>query len=134
MQATPREMFQRMQQRWLGHPTTFIGDLLADDVVIETPFAPLGRPTRFEGRQRFLEFAEPQRAALPVRFDACRTLAVHDTADPNTIVVEYELTGTNTTTSKQSTATFIGVLTIRDAQITLWREYQNTLAIIQALT
>ncbi|WP_141577355.1 nuclear transport factor 2 family protein [Actinomadura sp. WMMA1423] len=134
MHTTPRGMFQRMQQRWLDHPTALIDDLLADDVVIETPFAPPGGPTRFEGRQTFLEFADPQRAAFPVRFDDCRTVAVHDTTDPNTIVVEYELTGTHTRTAKQSTAAFIGVLTVHDGKITLWREYQNTLAIMQALT
>ncbi|GAA4369084.1 hypothetical protein GCM10023088_18770 [Actinomadura verrucosospora] len=134
MPTAPRELFGQMQQRWLDHPASHIGDLLTDDAVIETPFAPPGHPTRFEGRQRFLDFAEPQQAAFPVRFDACRTLAVHDTHDPNTIVVEYELTGTNTQTAKQSTAAFIAVLTARDGKVARWREYQNTLAIIQALT
>ncbi|SNR72578.1 nuclear transport factor 2 family protein [Actinomadura mexicana] len=134
MSTTARELFQRMQQCWLSHPTAHIGDLLTDDAVIETPFAPPGRPTRFEGKQRFLEFADPQRAALPVRFDDCRTIAVHGTHDPDTIVVEYELTGTNTRTAKQSTAAFIAVLTARDGKVALWREYQNTLAIMHALT
>ncbi|MGC4952569.1 nuclear transport factor 2 family protein [Actinomadura citrea] len=133
MPTTPRELFQRMQECWLSHPTALIGDLLTDDAVVETPFAPPGRPTRFEGRQRFLAFADPQRAALPVRFDACRTIAVHDTRAPDTIVVEYELTGTNTRTAKQSTAAFIAVLTARDGKVALWREYQNTLAIMHAL-
>ncbi|NDU72901.1 phzA/B-like protein [Actinomadura sp. DSM 109109] len=134
MPTTPRDLFLQMQRRWLAHPEAHIGDLLADDAVIETPFAPPGQPTRFEGREQFLEFTEPQRAALPIRFDDCRTLAVHDTQDPATIVVEYELTGTNTRTSKQSTATFIGILTARQGKVTRWREYQNPLAITQALT
>jgi uncharacterized protein len=30
-------------------------------------------------------------------------------------------------------AAFIGVLTVRDGKVALWREYQNTLAIQQAL-
>ncbi|GAA2268175.1 hypothetical protein GCM10010402_24940 [Actinomadura luteofluorescens] len=134
MTTAPRDLFQQMQQRWLDHPTAHIGDLLADDAVIETPFAPPGQPTRFEGKRRFLEFTAPQRTAFPVRFVDCRTIAVHDTRDPNTIVVEYELTGTNTNTAKQSTATFIAVLTARQGKVALWREYQNTLAITQALT
>ncbi|MEV3920343.1 nuclear transport factor 2 family protein [Actinomadura coerulea] len=134
MPATPRDLFQQMRQRWLDHPASFIGDLLTDDAVVETPFAPPGHPTRFEGRQRFLDFAAPQRAALPLRFDDCRTIAVHDTLDPDTIVVEYELTGTNTKTAEQSTAAFIAVLTARDGKVARWREYQNTLAIMQALT
>ncbi|MEV0662032.1 nuclear transport factor 2 family protein [Actinomadura luteofluorescens] len=133
MPTTPHDLFQQMRQRWLSYPTAHIGDLLTDDAVVETPFAPQGHPTRFEGRQRFLEFADPQRTALPIRFDDCRTIAVHDTRDPNTIVVEYELTGTHTKTAKQSTAAFIAVLTARDGKVARWREYQNTLAIMQAL-
>lgn len=133
MGTTPHEVFQRMQQQWLGPPAPLTGDDLAEDVIIEVPFAPPGHQNRFEGRQQFLDFANPQRAALPVRFDECRTVALHDTKDPNTIVVEYELTGTSTRTNQQSTAAFIGVLTVHDGKVTRWREYQNTMAILQAL-
>jgi ketosteroid isomerase-like protein len=133
MDATAYGVFEQMQRNWLAHPAVLTGEHLADDVVIEVPFAPAGHRNRFEGRQEFLDFAIPQRAALPVRFDECRTLAVHETQDPATIVVEYELTGTLLTTGQQSTAGFIGVLTVRDGKVARWREYQNTLAILQAL-
>jgi ketosteroid isomerase-like protein len=133
MPVTPRELFEQMQQQWFGRPGVLTGELLADDVVIETPFAPPGRPTRIEGRQRWLDHVNPQRATFPLRFGGCRTRAVHDTTDPATIVVEYELTATDTRTSRQGTAAFVGVLTVRDGKITVWREYQNTLAILQAL-
>ncbi|HVV24595.1 MAG TPA: nuclear transport factor 2 family protein [Pseudonocardiaceae bacterium] len=133
MTATPRAAFDRMRDRWLGFPTALTGDDFADDVIIETPFAPPGRPTRIEGRQRFLDFANTERAALPVRFDACRTTAVHETTDPDTIVVEYELSGTSTRTDQRHTAAFIAVLTVHDGKVTLWREYQNTMAIMRAL-
>ena len=132
MPATPHDVFQQMQQQWFGQPGQLTGELLADDAVIESPFAPPGRPTRFEGKQLWLDFANPQRAAFPIRIDACRTRAIHDTTDPNTIVVEYELTGTSTITDQQATAAFIGVLTVRDGKIALWREYQNTMAMQQA--
>ena len=129
----PRELFEQMQTQWFGRPGPLTGDLLADDVVIEVPFAAPGRPTRFEGRQRWLDFANPQRAGFPIRFEACHTRAVHDTADPDTIVVEYELTAVNTVTDRRGTAAFIGVLTVRDGKVAVWREYQNTLAMQQAL-
>jgi len=132
MPSTPRALFQQMQQQWFGQPAALTGELLADDVIIEAPFASSG-PRRLEGKQQFLDFANPQRATFPVRFDAYRTIAIHDTTDPNTIVVEYELTGTSTKTNRQATAAFIGVLTARDGKIALWREYQNTMAIQQAL-
>lgn len=133
METTPIEVFEGMRRQWLAHPAPIAQDAYAEDVVIEIPFAPAGQPRRFEGRREFLEFANPRRAALPVRFDGCEVLAVHETRDPDTIVVEYELTGTHLTTGRQSTAAFIGVLTVEHGRIKRWREYQDTLAMMQAL-
>jgi uncharacterized protein len=133
MEGTPQEVFDRLRRQWLDHPAPVDGEIYADDVVIEIPFAPAGQLSRFEGRRAFVEFANPRRAALPVRFDRCDVLAVHETKDPATIVVEYELTGTHLRTDKQSSAQFIGVLTVEDGKVKRWREYQDTLAMMQAL-
>jgi ketosteroid isomerase-like protein len=131
----PREVFALMQRQWVDDAADpdYMDDLLADDVVIESPFAPPGRPRRFQGRSEFLAFARAGRAALPGRLEECRTVAVHETADPEVIVVEYELTGTVTATNQRASAAFIGVLRVRDGQILHWREYQNVLAIAHAL-
>jgi uncharacterized protein len=129
----PREVFARMKQQWLGNSVDSMDSLLAPDAVIEGPFAPPGMPRRFEGREEFLAFARPERARLPVQFVECRETAIHDTADPEVIVVEYELTGTVTTTGHRASAPFIGVLRARDGQIMAWREYQDTAALARAL-
>jgi hypothetical protein len=129
----PHEVFARMQQQWLGNTVNVMDSLLADDAVIETPFAPPGRPRRFRGREEFLAFARAGRASLPVRFEECREVAIHETADPEVIVVEYELAGTVTTTGQRAAAPFIGVLRVRDGQIAAWREYQDAVAIARAL-
>jgi uncharacterized protein len=130
----PREVFARMQQQWLGNVAGGMDGQLAEDVVIESPFAPPGRPRRFHGREEFLAFAEAGRASLPpLRFEECHEVAIHETADPEVIVVEYELAGTVLSTNQRAAASFIGVLRVRDGQIVAWREYQNVLAIAQAL-
>jgi ketosteroid isomerase-like protein len=129
----PREVFARMQQQWLGNAVDAMDSLLAEDAIIETPFAPPGRPRRFQGRAEFLAFARAGRGSLPVRFEDCREVAIHETADPGVIVVEYELAGTVTTTGQRAAAPFIGVLQVRDGQITRWREYQDAVAIAHAL-
>jgi uncharacterized protein len=129
----PREVFARMKQQWLGNSVNAMDSLLAEHAVIEAPFAPPGRPRRFCGREEFLAFARAQRASFPVRLEECREIAVHDTADPEVIVAEYELTGTVTTTGYRANARFIGVLRVRDGQIAAWREYQDTAAIARAL-
>ncbi|GAA3927846.1 nuclear transport factor 2 family protein [Actinoplanes auranticolor] len=130
---TPRAVFARMREHWIANETTFDGDSLAADVVLEMPFAAPGRPARIAGRDAALAFTRAGHAALPFRFDDCRILAVHDTADPATIVVEYELAATMTATGVSAAATFIGVLTVHDGRVSCWREYQNPLAIEWAL-
>jgi len=132
--AGPREVFARMRQQWLGQGAGPMGSLLAIDGVVEIPFGAPGRPRRFEGREAFGAFAQAERASFPVRFTECNPTAIHDTADPEVIVVEYELTGTVTTTGVQATAPFIGVLRVRNGQIALWREYQDHAAIVHALS
>lgn len=129
----PRDVFGRMKQRWLANRADAIDSLLADDAVIEAPFARPGMPRRFEGRDEFLAFALPERAELPVRFDECREIAIHDTTDPEVIVVEYELAGIVTTTGHRARAPFVAVLRVRNGQIAGWREYQDTAAIARAL-
>jgi uncharacterized protein len=129
----PREVFARMKQGWLGNSPDVTDSLLADNAVIEVPFAPPGSPRRFDGREEFLTFARPERARLPVRFEECRETAIHDTADPEVIVIEYELTGTVTTTARRASAPFVGVLRARGGRVVAWREYQDTAAIARAL-
>ncbi|BBH66906.1 hypothetical protein ACTI_35910 [Actinoplanes sp. OR16] len=131
---TPEEIFDRMRSRWLAGETTFTADMLTDDVVVETPFAPPGRPSRTSGREQVLAWTEAGRASFPVRFDDCRSVVVHETADPSVIVVEYELLGTHLTTGATASAPFIGVLTTREGRLSHWKEYQHTLAIAQALS
>lgn len=130
---TPREVFAYMRQQWLANGTETGDTLLAEDAVVETPFAAPGHPRRFDGRAEFLAFAAAGRSSLPVRFEECRELAIHETTDPQVIVVEYELAGTVTTTGRHASAPFIGVLRVRDGLIIEWREYQHTLGIAHAL-
>ena len=99
---------------------------------MEVPFAP-GGPRKWVGRDEWLAFAVPARAGFPVRFDRFTKLAVHETADPEVAVVEYELAGEVVTTGERGSARFIGVLRVRDGRIAGWREYQDTYAIQHAL-
>jgi ketosteroid isomerase-like protein len=131
MTKQPREVFDHMRREWLGEAEP-AGDLLAEDVVIEIPFAAPGRPRRIEGRTAFLELAARERPALPGRLEEVRNVVVHDTADPEVIVVEYEIAGT-LASGRRAAAGFIGVLRVRDGRVVLWREYQDTLAMAQAL-
>lgn len=130
---SPRDVFACFQRNLLANDPGEGDDLLAADVVIETPFAPPGHRSRFVGRAEFLAFAKPGRADLPVRFEEIRDIVVHDTADPEVIVAEYELVGVVTTTGRRAAASFVQVLRVRHGHIVHLREYQNALAIAEAL-
>lgn len=127
----PLAFYEKMKQSWLDGLTELDEDLWADDVVVETPYS--GR--RFDGKAAWLAAARQGRAAMPpVRFDEVREIAVHETKDPEVIVVEYELTGTALATGKQGTGRFVGILRVRDGRIAHWREYQDVAAMAAALS
>ena len=127
--STVTEFVSRVEDYFLGRDRNH--DLWAEDVVIETPFAPAGRSRRIDGRQRFLDETRESRTSLPVRFDEMRDVTVHDAGD--TVVLEYELAGTVLTTGRQAAARFVVVARLRDGQVTLWREYQDRAAMAEAL-
>lgn len=129
----PREVFERFRRNVVAGLGGLTGDMCAEDVVVEQPFAPVAAARRVAGRAEFTAFAQATRAALPVAFERCDALAVHDTRDPGTIVVEYEMAGTVTTTGTCASATFVLVLTVRDGLVVRWREYQDTAAVARAL-
>jgi ketosteroid isomerase-like protein len=127
--TTARDVFDRFREYVLGEVPY---DLWAPDVVIEMPFAP-GGPSRTEGRDAFLEKTRGSREALPVRFEEVRDVVVHETTDPDRIVVEYTLAGTILPTGEQASAPFIAVMEVRDGLVTRWREYQNTALMAEKL-
>jgi len=130
---TPRDLYERMRRHWLSGEAAFDLDMLTEDVVVETPFAAPGRPAVTAGREEVLAYVEAGHASVPFRFHDCRTIAVHETTDPQTIVVEYELHATMTATGERGSAPFIAVLTTRDGRIARWREYQNPVALAAAM-
>jgi ketosteroid isomerase-like protein len=131
-EPSPRAVFARLREYLLAPDPGDLADLWAEDVVVETPFSP-GGPQRIRGRAELLALARAGRAALPVRFEEVRDVVVHETADPEVIVVEYEIAGTVTATNRPAAAGFIGVLRVRNGQVVHWREYQNVLAMAVAL-
>lgn len=99
----------------------------APEAVHEFPFACPGVPSRLEGRDEIVDWIAAGWKANDLRFERYRTLAVHDTADPATIVVEQEALGTSVATGEFALPNII-VLTARNGQIAHLRDYVNILA------
>ncbi|GAA4605770.1 hypothetical protein GCM10023195_20270 [Actinoallomurus liliacearum] len=134
MSATgPRQVFEGFRDRVLRGEWGAPEALRSGDVTIELPCAPPGAPRRFTDGTEFHAHTAASRTALPVRFEEFRDVRVHETTDPETIVVEYEMAGTVTTTGRSAAAPFVLVLRVHNGRVRLWREYQPTLAIADAL-
>ncbi|GII95893.1 nuclear transport factor 2 family protein [Sinosporangium siamense] len=121
----PREILARLHRHLTGGSSS--DDLWAEDVVVEVPFAPPGAPRRFEGREAFLAHVREGRAKMRMRLEVGKVV-IYETADPDVIVTEYELSGIDPASGERLAAPFIGVLKVRDGQIAGWREYQDMLA------
>ena len=126
----PREAFERFRDMVLAGGAEGLESLLADDGVVEVPFAPPGAPRRIEGREAFAASAVPRRQALAehVRFTAVRDVVVHQTDDPEVAVVEYAVEGVRVADGLRAAAPFAVVVQVRNGEVVLWREYQDPAA------
>jgi hypothetical protein len=64
---------------------------------IEWPYRPPGVPARLQGRTEIHRHLTEAAKAF-IRFDEYRNVVVHETTDPEVIIVEYEAHGSVVTT------------------------------------
>jgi len=129
--ATPRETLDRLLGGISAGASPDLADLYADDAVVDLPFA-IPAPLHLEGRDALrAHFAAA--AAGPVAVEA-HNVVVHETADPEVIVAEYDYRGRVTTTGRSFEVANVVVLRIRDGRIAASRDYHNHAAIAEALS
>lgn len=128
----PRAVLERCRQAAVDRSVEDMRRVYATDAVHEFPFTYTGGPTRLEGRDEIVDWIAAGWAENQLTYERYRTLAIHDTADPNTIVVEQEAVGTSPATGEFALPNII-VLTVRDGQIAHLRDYVNVLAAMTAL-
>ena len=130
--AFPRTVLERYRRAAIDQSAEDMSLLYAVDAVHEFPFTRPGLPSRLEGRDEIMTWIAAGWRSGVLKYDHYRTLAVHDTADPSTIVVEQEAVGTSATTG-DFTLPNIVVLTTRDDQILRLRDYVNVQAAMAAI-
>jgi ketosteroid isomerase-like protein len=104
----------------------------AVDAVHEFPFTRPGAPSRLEGRDEIVNWITAGWKAYPLKYERYRTLAIYDTTDPETIIVEQEALGTSASTGEFALPNIV-VLTVRNGQIARLRDYVNILAATAAM-
>jgi ketosteroid isomerase-like protein len=129
----PREILERFQQAAIDHSLEDMLDLYADDAVHEFPFTRPGLPSRLEGREQIQAFLQANWANSPLQYRAYRNVVVHETTDPEVIVIEQDATGTATTNGRDFALPNIVVLRVRDGRIVHFRDYVNVHAVAEAL-
>jgi ketosteroid isomerase-like protein len=128
----PQETIERFLKAVVSPAPGDMADCYADQVVIEMPFASGLVPARLETtreeiRQRFAAGAAAR------RYTGLRDVRVHETADPDFVVLEYTLDGTRVGDGEPFTMTFVMVLTFRDGLIAHSRDYADPIAGARAL-
>ena len=114
---------------------------LALDDVDRHPFArefPLlfpGMPPRLIGREQIRETYRAAWAAASnvVALEEIRNVVIHETTDPEVIVVEQEVAGTVSTTGRRIDAYGVLVMRLRNGLLVQVRDYLDALRINHAL-
>ena len=122
--TTPADVLAERRRLLLSGDADGYADLFAPDAVIEAPFAPPGAPGRLQGREAIREYSRHVMAS-PLRLDDFEVTDLHQTQDPEVVIVEMRTAGTLTTTGRSFAATSIQILRIRGGRIVLFRDFAD---------
>ncbi|MEV4755059.1 nuclear transport factor 2 family protein [Micromonospora sp. NPDC049559] len=129
----PREVLARYHRAMLDKSADDLADLYAEDALHEFPFLFPRMPRRYRGREEVRAGYRAAWGATPARLEEIRGVVVHETADPEVIVVEQEVAGTLSTTGQPFAAAGLLVLRVRDGRLTHVRDYLDGVALLASL-
>jgi ketosteroid isomerase-like protein len=130
--SDPVQVLERWRQAAIDRSVEDMKSLYAIDAVHEFPFTRPGVESRMEGRDKIVGFMAAFWSRGLLTYEQYRTLAIHQTTDPHTIVVEQEVEGTSSTTGSFVLPNLL-VLTARSGEISHIRDYVNVLAAAEAI-
>lgn len=113
------------QQRW----DEWIA-LWAEDGVLEFPFAPAGRKSRYVGKAEILAYMTPLGGRIKAQ--GMEYFRVHPMADPDAVCFEMSMHGANAETGAAYNQKYISIVETKDGKITLYREYWNPVVSMDA--
>lgn len=102
-------------------------ELLSDEVEVEFPFAPPGRPERLRGRENLRRYLEPLLAR--VAYDSITSLVVYETDVAGTIVAEMTASLRLLESDRTYSRRYVAVVRAADGRVVSYREYWNPLAL-----
>ncbi|AGZ44691.1 nuclear transport factor 2 family protein [Actinoplanes friuliensis] len=132
MSGTAREIVERLLRA--GREVdidTFVG-LMAPEGYLEWPYRPPGVPARVEGRTAIRRHLTEAAEAF-ITIDDHRNVVIHESLDPEVVIVEYDAHGRVVRTGAPFEQTVIAVFRVRDGQVLSCRDYLNPLPLLEAL-
>ena len=102
-------------------------EVLSDDVEVEFPFAPPGRPERLCGRENLRRYLEPLLARIA--YDSITGLVVYETDVAGTIVAEMTIGLRLLESDRTYSRRYVAVVRAANGRVVSYREYWNPLAL-----
>jgi ketosteroid isomerase-like protein len=124
-------VIDRAMELLLAHEMTEFALLWAPQGSMEFPFAGPGQPPRLDGRDAIVEYLAGYPDLLDVR--AIASQVRHQTLDPQTVIVEFEVDGVVVATQKPYRMSYLAVITVGADGILDYRDYWSPLAAAEIL-
>lgn len=119
-------VFDRLTAALLAHDMAAFADEWAPNGSMEFPFAPPDWPT-VAGKDAVRDYLVGFPDNVDIR--GIRHQTRHDTGDPDTIIVEWGVSGVAIPTGNPYDVDYVAVVTVGDEGITVYRDYWNPMAI-----
>lgn len=129
--TTPGDVFTTATQAVSRGDTDGWLALAHDDIVLEFPYAPPGRPARVEGKHAVGEYLRAVPAQID--FEEITYLDVHQSVDPDSAVIEWSAKGRVKATGAPYEMAYVVVLTLVDGLMKHYRDYWNPLVLNETL-
>jgi ketosteroid isomerase-like protein len=115
----------------LAHDMTSFSSLWAEDGIIEYPFAASGYPDVVSGQAAVEKHLRGYPDVIDIR--ATPVVVIHETTDPEVVIVEFEATGLIVHNQYPYRMPYIAVITVRDGRILRYRDYWSPLKAQEAM-
>jgi uncharacterized protein len=123
---SPREVWEQAHRHVRTYDLARFAEMFAENGVMEMPFAPHGVQRRLEGREAIRRALVPAAEAAKRagrRIVSYSDVVIHETTDPEVIVVEFDLNGIIEPTAERYCYSYIQVMRARRGEIVLLRDY-----------
>ncbi|UDL94417.1 nuclear transport factor 2 family protein [Lichenihabitans sp. PAMC28606] len=106
-------------------------EMLAEDGVVEFPYAIPGLPQRVEGRAALA--AHLDRIAGLIEFSHFADTVKHETSDPEVVIIEFSGHGRSAASGEPYGQRYVSIVTTRGGYIVHYKDYWNPVAALRTL-